>query len=126
MPVLLDNLPTLPLLPALVGVALLSTYGTIILSFMAGVIWGFAAKADGSWMPIGLLLSVLPALWIFAFTTQPETTQLLALIAGFVGLLGIDFVCTRRAQAPDWWMTLRLILTSVVVFCLTIGFLFAP
>lgn len=115
--------PTLP--AAFTGTALLVTYGTIILCFMAGVIWGFAAKADGAWMPAGLAVSVLPALWIFGFSGQPEGVTLLALIAGFAGLLAVDYACIRAGLAPPWWMGLRILLTGVVVFCLAIGFLFA-
>ncbi|MEJ6395682.1 DUF3429 domain-containing protein [Gymnodinialimonas sp. 2305UL16-5] len=123
----LTYLPVPESLPnAFIGPELLVTYGTIILSFMAGVIWGFAAKGSGTWMPIGLTLSVLPALWIFFFTPSPISAQILALIAGFSGLLAIDWACLRRGLAPDWWMALRLLLTGVVVFCLTIGFLFLP
>jgi len=93
---------------------------------MAGVIWGFAAKADGPWMGVGLTLSVLPALWIFFFTVQPAAAQILALIGGFAGLLVIDYACMSRGLAPPWWMALRLLLTGVVLFCLIIGYLFTP
>lgn len=123
---LLEYMPVPPLPAAFIGSALLVTYGTIILCFLAGVIWGFAAKEGGSWMSTGLALSILPALWIFAFTVQPDSTKLLALIAGFTGLLVIDYACTRAGIAPEWWMSLRLLLTGVVVFCLSIGFLFVP
>ncbi|GAB5446868.1 DUF3429 domain-containing protein [Gymnodinialimonas sp.] len=115
---------TLP--PAFTGTAILTAYGTVILSFMAGVIWGFAAKAQTAWMPLGLALSTLPALWIFFFSGQPDTTRLITLVVGFVGLLAIDIACARKGLAPEWWIPLRLLLTSVVVFCLVIGFLLAP
>jgi len=108
--------------PSFSGAPVLITYGTIILSFMAGVIWGFAAKAGGPWLATGLALSVLPALWAF-FTVSPlaETRSLIALIVGFVGLLAIDRLCAQRGFAPDWWMPLRLLLTTVVTLCLLIG-----
>jgi hypothetical protein len=125
-PLLHDMLRPLALPASFVGVPLLAAYGTIILSFMAGVIWGFVSREGGPWMASGLALSVLPALWIFAFTDQPDRTQLAALIAGFCGLLAIDYLCARRKLAPDWWVPLRLMLTAVVVFCLFIGFLFTP
>lgn len=122
---LLTYMPiTLP--PAFTGPAILTAYGTIILSFMAGVIWGFAAKAQNAWMPLGLALSTLPALWIFFFTGQADGPLLLALITGFIALLALDVVCARSNLAPDWWLPLRLLLTTIVVFCLLIGFLFLP
>lgn len=122
---LLDYMP-IALPAAFTGPAVLLSYGTIILSFMAGVIWGFAAKAGGRWMPLWLALSVIPPLWIFFFTAQPGPTGLLALIAGFFSLLIVDYACTRAGLAPAWWMPLRLLLTGVVAFCLTIGFLLHP
>lgn len=122
---LLNYMPVI-LPPAFTGTAVLTAYGTIILSFMAGVIWGFAAKDQGAWMPVGLALSIVPALWIFFFTGQPDSTRIIALLIGFVGLLGIDWTCTRNGLAPGWWFPLRLLLTGVVVFCLLIGFLLAP
>ena len=122
---LLDYMP-IALPPAFTGPAILTAYGTIILSFMAGVIWGFAAKAQSAWMPLGLALSVLPALWIFFFTGQPDSTRLIALLIGFTGLLFIDQACGRQGLAPGWWWPLRLLLTAVVVFCLLIGFLLTP
>lgn len=121
---LLQYMPaTLP--TAFTGPSLLAAYGIIILSFMAGVIWGFVAKAQNAWMPLGLALSTLPALWIFFFTGQPDSTCLIALIFGFIGLLALDLACTHLLLAPPWWLPLRLVLTGVVVFCLLIGFLFA-
>jgi len=107
------------------GMPILLHYGTIILCFMAGVIWGFAAKDGGAWMPVGLTLSVLPALLMFFAFGLPMLTQFLALILGFVGLLAVDWACQRKGLAPEWWMSLRLILTFVVVFCLGIGAAFA-
>ncbi|ABD53421.1 DUF3429 domain-containing protein [Jannaschia sp. CCS1] len=122
---LLDYMPvSLP--AAFTGASILTAYGTIILSFMAGVIWGFAAKAGGPWMPLGLALSTVPALWIFFFTGQPHSTQLVVLGAGFIGLLALDVACVRKGLAPGWWLALRLLLTGVVVFCLLIGFLLIP
>ncbi|MEX3016981.1 DUF3429 domain-containing protein [Gymnodinialimonas hymeniacidonis] len=118
------NVPDIVLIYS--GVPVLIAYGTIILSFMAGVIWGFAAKDGGPWMPIGLTLSVLPALLMFFVFNLPALTQIFALILGFVGLLAVDWVCARKGLAPDWWMSLRLILTPVVVFCLGIGAAFVP
>lgn len=77
-------------------------------------------------MPLGLALSTVPALWIFFFTGQPHSTQLVVLGAGFIGLLALDVACVRKGLAPGWWLALRLLLTGVVVFCLLIGFLLIP
>ena len=93
-------------------------YGAIILSFMSGVLWGFATKADGKAAAAGYALSTLPALWAFFTTGGGSAAAAVALIAGFIGLLGLDWLFWHHGLAPRWWMKLRLILTGGVVACL--------
>lgn len=90
-------------------------YGTIILAFMSGVIWGFATRARGSFAAMGYVLSVLPALWAFFMVGGGVERSALALIAGFAALLVIDWSFWRESLAPEWWMRLRLLLTAVVL-----------
>ncbi len=100
------------------GPTLLIDYGTIILSFMSGVLWGFATRAKGRMQALGFALSVVPALWAFIAVTGPLPTQAMNLILGFVGLLALDWVFTRARLTPPWWMRLRVLLTAIVVACL--------
>lgn len=93
-------------------------YGAVILSFMSGVLWGFATKAEGAKATGGYVLSVLPALWAFFMTGGGAVTASINLIAGFVGLLLLDWQFWRQGLAPDWWMHLRVLLTAIVVICL--------
>ena len=64
-------------------------YGTIILAFMSGVLWGFSANVSDKRRPIGLILSVLPALWAF-FTFNGQDLHIktmeteTAIVAGIV------------------------------------------
>ena len=95
-------------------------YGAVILSFMSGVLWGFATKAEGARATTGYVLSVLPALWAFFTTGGGEVTAALNLIIGFLGLLLLDFAFWRWGLAPSWWMSLRLLLTGLVVVCLSV------
>lgn len=95
---------------ALAGIA---SYGAVILSFMGGCRWGFAAAGLGpgpGWS--ALTLSVLPALyaWPLLFAADPQRTALLAV--GFLGLYAADVSLTRRGGAPAWWPRLRLPLTA--------------
>nr|WP_256439170.1 DUF3429 domain-containing protein [Rubellimicrobium arenae] len=99
--------------PRFTGRTLLLLYGTIILSFMSGVVWGFAPRAEGRHAAILYALSTVPALWAFALGFSA-----LALAVGFAGLLGLDLHAQRTGLAPSWWMRLRLLLTSLVVICL--------
>lgn len=105
----------------LTGRFLLQGYGIVILSFMSGVIWGFATRATGTVAATGYALSVLPALWAFFMGTGAPAPALIALGAGFVGLLLVDWMFWTQGLAPDWWMALRGLLTGVVVVCLAVG-----
>ncbi|MEL6574018.1 MAG: DUF3429 domain-containing protein [Pseudomonadota bacterium] len=96
-------------------------YGAIILAFMSGVLWGFATKAEGQNATAGYALSVLPALWAFFMTGGGPVTASINLIAGFLGLLLLDWQFWRQSLAPPWWMKLRILLTTLVVLCLLTG-----
>ena len=54
--------------PRFVGPYVQLFYGSVILSFMSGVLWGFATKASGKQAATGYVLSVIPALWAFFMT----------------------------------------------------------
>lgn len=108
--------------PMFRGTYLSLTYGTVILSFMAGVLWGFATKVKGSGAAIGYGLSVLPALWAFFMVNGDPADALINLAAGFAGLLLLDFSFAHQGMAPPWWMRLRLMLTAVVLACLAVPF----
>jgi len=106
-------------LPAsLTGPEVLLRYGVVILCFMAGVLWDFAARAKGREAGIVYLMSVIPALYIFFnIGTTPQGTAL-SLVIGFAGLLAIDWHVWRAGMAPAWWMRLRLPVTGVVLVTL--------
>lgn len=105
--------------PRFAGPFVLLSYGTVILAFMSGVLWGFATKAEGQVAATAYALSVLPALWAFFFVGGGPVSAAIYLIFGFVGLLGLDWMFWRQGLAPAWWMRLRVGLTAVVVFCLS-------
>lgn len=105
--------------------AWLLLYGLTILSFMAGCIWAYAARdAD----PMGYGLSTLPALLGAAVLmfARPigilgDAESLLVLALTFALLLLLDQRAAARGQTPEWWMPLRVLLTSLVILCLCIG-----
>lgn len=103
------------------GAAVMQIYGIVILSFMAGVIWGFATRATGAQAGYFYALSVLPPIWAFFAATGATGPSLWALLVGFVVLLPIDWTAARAGLAPAWWMRLRLLLTTVVSACLIVG-----
>ncbi|KIC51987.1 DUF3429 domain-containing protein [Tateyamaria sp. ANG-S1] len=106
--------------PRFVGPYVQLFYGSVILSFMSGVLWGFATKASGSQAATGYVLSVIPALWAFFMTGGGPTSAATNLIFGFIGLLMLDFAFSRWGLTPRWWMQLRVLLTAIVVACLAV------
>ncbi|WP_417207496.1 DUF3429 domain-containing protein [Antarctobacter sp.] len=106
--------------PRFVGPYVQLFYGAVILSFMSGVLWGFATKAEGSRAATGYALSTLPALWAFFTTGGGEMRAALNLMIGFLALLLLDAAFVRWGLAPRWWLPLRLLLTGLVVACLAV------
>lgn len=107
--------------PRFVGPYVQLFYGSVILSFMSGVLWGFATKAEGARAATGYVLSVIPALWAFFMTGGGPVSAGTNLIFGFAGLLILDFAFAGWGLAPPWWMRLRVLLTSIVIACLAVG-----
>jgi hypothetical protein len=95
----------------------LTAYGAVILSFLGGVRWG-AALRDGfvrrqAWL---FGFSVLPALaaWIALLLNERQALALLVLCMLAQG--GFDLWSSRRRQEtlPEWYGSLRLLLTGIV------------
>ena len=107
--------------PRFIGPYVQLAYGTVILSFMSGVLWGFATKASGAQAAAGYALSVIPALWAFFMVGGGPVSAGLNLIFGFVGLLFLDAQFARWGLAPPWWMALRVLLSGIVIACLAVG-----
>ncbi|MBO6881970.1 MAG: DUF3429 domain-containing protein [Marivita sp.] len=107
--------------PRFIGPYVQLSYGMVILSFMSGVLWGFATKAEGGQAATGYALSVIPALWAFFMTGGGPVSAGTNLIFGFLGLLALDFAFWKWGLAPAWWMPLRVLLTGLVVIFLSVG-----
>ncbi|WP_424928443.1 DUF3429 domain-containing protein [Amaricoccus tamworthensis] len=103
------------------GVKLLQDFGAIILGFMGGCLWGFAS-APGRVPKLGILFaSIIPAA-IALFSMRPEPEMSCAGLAfGFAVLQGIDLWLHRRGVTPEYWISLRLPLTTGVILCLLVG-----
>lgn len=116
-----DNLAALGLQfigPRFIGPYVQLFYGSVILSFMSGVLWGFATKAQGAQAATGYILSVIPALWAFFMTGGGPVSAATNLIFGFVGVLMLDYAFYSWGLTPPWWMRLRILITAIVVACL--------
>jgi hypothetical protein len=109
--------------PRFVGPHVSLAYGTVILAFMSGALWGFAARAGGRRATLGYLLSVCPALWAFFLVGGGPVAAATALAAGFAALLPLDALFQGQGLAPPWWLRLRLMLMAVVLACLAVPIL---
>lgn len=107
--------------PRFAGPYVMLFYGAVILSFMSGILWGFATRLPGAQATTGYALAVIPALWAFLMTGGGPTGAGLSLMIGFAGLLGLDWLFWSHGAAPPWWITLRVGLTAVVLACLGVG-----
>ena len=96
-------------------------YGTIILAFMSGVLWGFAANVGDKRRPVGLILSVLPALWAFFTFNGTLTNPFMSLMIGFLGVFAIDLRFYYWQLTPEWWLSLRSLLTLCVIILLSVN-----
>lgn len=106
--------------PMFLGAYVGLTWGTMVLTFMSGVLWGFATKAEGREATVAYTLSVIPALWGFVMVSDASDISAIFLAAGFVGLLLLDAMFAAWGLAPRWWLRLRVMLTVVALACLAI------
>ncbi|WP_407494174.1 DUF3429 domain-containing protein [Pseudooceanicola sp. MF1-13] len=121
----LGVISTVPLMPgelATDGAALILGYGTIILAFMSGILWGFATKSDD---PMLYALSVVPALWGF-LNNGEGSDSLIWLMTGFILLWLLEFVYIRRNLTPEWWRRMRSGLQFIVLICIYLGTMSPP
>ena len=96
----------------------LISYGTVILCFMSGVLWGFATTQERI---IPYAVSTLPALWAFFTIGGGESQATSAVMVGFILVFLFDLQFSIWRLTPVWWLPLRGVLTAVVLACLAIG-----
>ena len=95
------------------------TYAALILSFLGGSIFAFENINSEKRSNFGLWLSICPTLWAFLSINLPHfSASCLAL--GFVAVYEIDRRAFTAEKTPDWWLSIRLPLTAVVVLALAI------
>ncbi|MFK8080422.1 MAG: DUF3429 domain-containing protein [Granulosicoccus sp.] len=102
----------------------LGAYGAVILSFLGGVRWGnllHDAEGLGRWLP--LTLSVVPSLIAWPALLLAPIPQLALLCVGFTLQYGFDVAAARRGEVPEWFLRLRLILSSGAILSLLAGLL---
>ncbi len=101
-----------------------TSYGAVILSFLGGVQWGLAMgkqRDDPPGLAVPLTISVIPSLVAWAALFLPDQPGVLVLAAAFAVVGLHDMWASRRAAAPEWYGTLRVWLSSIVVPSLLIA-----
>ena len=102
----------------------LYAYGAIILSFIGALHWGLAMslpELSERQRSALFVWSVVPALiaWPAILFSPPIAAPLL--VFGFIAHYLQDRRLARQAALTDWYLPLRLRLTSVAVVCLIAG-----
>lgn len=88
-------------------------YAALILSFLGGIWWGFAARARDApgWLWVAAVLPSLIALASFLpwATGEPwPGPSLIVIGVALIAALGVDWQLHRLGLAPEWWLRLRL------------------
>lgn len=91
------------------------TYGLIILSFMAGTLWGQVVNASTRVKRIALATNVITLAAWFAFLLAGTSSVLLIIALGFIALYLLEFFAISHTQRPDYYLDLRLRVTALVV-----------
>lgn len=114
-------------LPSWYFAHVLTFYGAVILSFLGGIRWGVAMVGAGETKlrSLELTLSVVPSLagWFAVFMPRSEALYFLAFCFLVQGIWDLFLVAQNRA--PQWFKTLRLLLTILVTLTLFIAGLIA-
>ncbi len=98
---------------------IVSSYGLVILSFMAGVHWGQVINKP-RWHLLLIISNVITLSGWFAFLTGKATLLWCVLILGFMALLIVDRrLLVAGIITPAYWR-LRMAVTAIVVISLLV------
>ncbi len=105
-------------------------YMRVIVSFMAGGIWGTAIATERlgpSTRKAAALAAILAALALWGAAAIPYLRlQVIVAIALFFVLLTVDRSLTRDGAVPDWYGRLRIRITAIVSLSLIATVLVLP
>jgi len=102
----------------------LSSYASVMLSFLGAVHWGVGllhAEMNEPDRGVFMTWSIVPALAAWVALLMPVKTGLLLLIATYVVQFAADRQLASRFRIPGWYIRLRAGITSVAVLCLVIA-----
>ena len=101
---------------------LLSVYGLVIGSFMAGTLWGQQLDENSGWQRYVLLCSntIALALWA-AFVIFSFTSLMVAYAISFLALLLVDYQLSENGISNVAYFKLRFRVTIIVVLAIGIS-----
>jgi hypothetical protein len=99
----------------LMGIQWFLTYGLLILSFMAGTLWGQVVNEPVKIKRIALLSNVITLSAWFAFLLADPAVVLVIMALGFVALYLLEAFVIKTIKRPDYYLALRLRVTTLVV-----------
>lgn len=98
----------------------LVAYGAVILSFLGGITWGIAIRAEGDVEKL-YALSLVPFALAWCAVLLPAWAGIWLLVVAFLLALINDYAVSQLNLAPPWFRTLRTVLTVVVVISLALA-----
>lgn len=105
-----------------------AAYGAVILSFLGGPHWGLAmvrthAPRHDKVFNINIstvryIWSIVPSLLAWPALLLSDIPKMSLLIVSFSLVLGVDAWCSMQGLLPPWYLSLRVLLSLVVILCL--------
>ncbi len=105
------------------SIPILIAYAAIIFSFMGAIYWGVVMSSKDEQGGKYFIASVLPALVGWLALLVPVLFALIFLLVGFILLFVYDRYVEKSLGLPNWYIPLRMRLTSIVTLCLTAALL---
>ena len=91
------------------------TYGLVILSFMADTLWGQVVNEEVRIKRIALASNGITLAAWFAFLLAPASITLPITAMGFITLYVLEAFVMSHIKRPDYYLSLRLRVTALVV-----------
>ncbi|MGE4325722.1 MAG: DUF3429 domain-containing protein [Pseudodonghicola sp.] len=95
-------------------------FGSVMLCFFSGALWGNASRAGGALGGAALILAAVPAVWAYVETGGGPVSSAMNLIFGFAGLALLDLAFAYWRLVPGWWLRLRLPMAIIVIASLAV------
>jgi hypothetical protein len=100
------------------AVVILIAYAAVILTFIGAVHWGVVMSNNDDQHSMHLLASVVPSLVAWIALLIPVIPALIVLLLGFIIHILYDWSMHKKLVFPEWYLPMRVRLTSVVSICL--------